>query len=110
MIAVFNQGLSSEISYEIDSCGNLLTFIPERRESITIMKQLSASDPLNLAQNEFSELLKPDYVISTITILNDYSQIILHTEGYQLELCNTQLDYTNQRVIGKFAALTFIKN
>lgn len=116
MIATFNQGLSNEISYEINSCSDLLNLIPDEdrdtqyKEEITMMKQLTAIDVTVTAKSVFAKLLEADYVISTITIFNDYNEMLLQVEDFTLTSCNTRLGYTDRGEVGKFASLTFLKN
>lgn len=117
MIAVFNQGLSSEVRYSIDSCGSILNLIPDahgqaiqEKEQLTIMKQITAIDPTVTGRSTFFKLFEPNYVITTITILNNYNETLLKVEGFNLIACNTELGHTDRGEVGKFAALTFLKN
>lgn len=116
MIVIFNKGLSSEVSYSINSCGSILDLIPDdngkiqEKEQFTIMKQITAVNPDVTGKSTFSKLFEPDYVIITMTILNDYNETLLKVEGFNLTTCSTQLGHTDRGEVGKFAALTFLKN
>ena len=116
MIVIFNEGLSSEVSYSINSCGSILDLIPDdngniqEKEQFTMMKQITAIDPTVTGKSTFSKLFDPDYVIITITILNDQHETLLKVEGFNLTTCSTQLGHTDRGEVGKFATLTFLKN
>ena len=75
-----------------------------------MMKQITAIDSNATGKSTFSKLFESDYVITTITIVNNCDETLLEVEGFSLTTCSTQLGYNDRGEIGKFAALTFLKN